>query len=366
MNYKMNITNKQQRRTLDNRTIFYAKKMYGNEAYDIASDLIDFLNDCGYDVNLIDNLPRGFGDTTTNPDGSLSYRVGIKQIAKNRISQFPIHEAISPVVTCRHEVFGHGGQWRNEAYKDTPLFMTLLLNDLACRNSPEYYGLDESGEPTRRYFDQPHEIAAQFVGLKMSEKYLASVYGQKEAEAMLTQYVNIRMGRNGEYVLMPDDVKLTESNDYREPFQMPDEPFHSMEEVYTKFKETFIEKALGKLDYDVPKKSTDFVSKYINKHVFPLSRNSVREQIEGMPGCLQKAYVAATAWLNQIEGYEWIREIPAFQALDFPKKLQEVIHTNIKPPNRNELNLDDLTTEGLNFDRAVKNLDNVNSDKYTL
>lgn len=366
MNYKINTTNRQQKRILDNRTIFYAKKMYGDEVYKITLKLVNVLKMDGYDIELTSDLHRGQGNTEVNEDGSLNYRVGIKEIKENIRSQFPIHEAISPVVTCMHEVFGHGGQWRNEAYKDTPLSMTLLLNDLACRNSSEYYGRDESGEPTRRYFDQPQEIAAQFVGLKMSEKYLASVYGQEEAEAMLTQYVNIRMGRDGEYILMPDDVKLTESNDYREPFQMPDEPFHSMEEVYDKFKETFIEKTLGKLDYDVPKKSTDFVSKYINKHVFSLSRNFVREQIEGTPGRLQKAYITTTAWLNQIEDYEWIKDIPAFKTLDFPKKLQEAIHTDIKPPDKEELNLDELTTEELDFDRAVKNLDNVNSDKYTL
>lgn len=61
--------------------------------------------------------------------------------------------------------------------KDVPLSKVLLLNDLACKSSRDFYGVDQSYTiPMSHYFEQPHEIAAQYMALKMSQKFLTSVY----------------------------------------------------------------------------------------------------------------------------------------------------------------------------------------------
>lgn len=322
MRYNVSITNRQERRRLDSRTLIYSKKMYGHEVYGHLLDLVEYLESEGKMINLLEEKRMGTGATHMDTDGSLIYEIGVGGLVNNLNHEFPIHEAISPIVTCMHETFGHGGQKLNEAYKDTPLSMVLLLNDLACKSSYAYYGHDKNGNLIPAYFDQPHEIAAQFVALKMSEKYLSAIYGQKEAEAMLTQYVNLRMGDDIEFIKMPENVKLTPGNDYRCPFMMPEEPFHKMSEVYPIYKKTFTEKVLRNVHYHIPDKSEDFVSQYINTHIFiSKKKEELKEQIENTPSRIQKAYILATAYLNGMPHLKWIKDLPAFNALEFHKKI---------------------------------------------
>lgn len=340
----------------DNRTINYAMHMYGDEALKLVEKAAEILNTKGFKVTLRKELRRGTGSTDLKENETLVYEVGIKEIAENPNRSFPIHEAISPVVTCFHEVCGHGGQWRHEAYKDTPLSKILLMNDLACRNSWQYYGMDEYGEPTRQYFDQPHEIAAQYMALKMTHKYLSAVYGEEKATAMVTEYVNIRMGKEQEYVIMPDEVKMTPSADHRGPFVMPTEPYKDMPEVLDNFQDTFVQKVFETPEYKVPRDMSDFVGTYINKHDWPWKRQAHREQIENIQDRLTKTYVAASAWLNQKEEYCWMKECPCFHNVEFPRKVSEILNVNIKLPNKADLDLSQLTEDDIDFTKAVKNI----------
>ena len=39
-----------------------------------------------------------------------------------------------------------------------------------------YYGFDASGGPTDQYFEQPHEVAVQYMVIKCANVCLSSVY----------------------------------------------------------------------------------------------------------------------------------------------------------------------------------------------
>lgn len=127
---------------MDNRAWITCTKWSGSDAHSLAKRAINQLNKFGYDIDLSETKRSGSGFTQLNDDGSLYYEVGVKELAENPRRMFSIHEALAPTVACFHEVCGHGGQWRNESKKETPLSRVLLLNDLACKSSAQYYGVD--------------------------------------------------------------------------------------------------------------------------------------------------------------------------------------------------------------------------------
>lgn len=150
--------------------------------------------------------------------------------------------------------------------KDTPFSKVLLLSDLACKNSSEYYGvISLDDDPLPQYFEHPHEMAAQYMGLKMAQKFLSVVYGEEKADRMLCEYVNLRIEGNTEYIPAPDDYEMEIPSDGRKPFMKPTEPFTSMEQVYGQFQETFLKRVFEPVEYQIDKMSTDSVERLIGR-----------------------------------------------------------------------------------------------------
>ena len=245
---------------MDNRAWILCTKWSGGKAYSLVEQAVGQLNDFGFPIELNKTIRSGLGTTQLNDDGSLSYEVGVREIFENLRKTFSIREALAPTVACFHEVCGHGGQWRNEANKDTPLSRVLLLNDLACKSSYQYYGVNPlHGEPTPRYFEQPHEIAAQYMGLKMTQKFLSVVYDGETADKSLCEYVNLRVASGNEFITALDDYHTEIPADGRRPYIKPSEPFTSMSQVYDRFQETFVRQVFAPASYKVTRDSLDSV-----------------------------------------------------------------------------------------------------------
>lgn len=248
----------------------FVLKWSGDKAKFLVNKAASTLYDFGFDIKLNEMLRSGSGTEQLMPDSSLHYEVGIKEIYENPRKLFSIHEALAPTVTCFHEVCGHGGQWRHEALKDEPLSRVLLINDLACKCSNQFYGVDNDYKnPKSHYFEHPYEIAAQYIALKMTQKFLTVVYDVDKADKLLCEYVNLRIASGNEFITVPDDYEMEIPADGREPFMKPTEPFHSMKQVYERFQETFVEKVFEPVSYQNTKESSDFVNRYIKEQKWP-------------------------------------------------------------------------------------------------
>lgn len=255
---------------MDGRSWNLCTKSYNNEAYVLVQRTADLLNNFGYNLILDDTIRSGRGFTDVGFDGDIVYKIGIKELVKNPNKRISMREFLVPTVACFHEVYGHGGQWRNEALKNDPLSMILLLSDLACQSSHNYYGITSSYEdPLPQYFEHPHEIAAQYMALKMTEKFLSAIYDKEKANKMLCEYVNLRIADNNEFIPAPDEYKMEIPSDGRRPFMKPTEPFTSMSQVYEQFQRTFLNKVFEPVDYKAEKRSTDSLGLYIKEQKWP-------------------------------------------------------------------------------------------------
>lgn len=343
---------------MDNRAWLLCTKWFGNDAYSLTKRAAKQLEDFGFNIKLNKIEQSGFGAARLLSDGSLYYEVGVKEIFESPDKMFSIHEALAPTVACFHEVCGHGGQWRNESIKDESLSKVLLLNDLACKSSNKYYGVSlYYDEPMSQYFEQPHEIAAQYMGLKMTQKFLSAVYDDETADKLLCEYVNLRIASGNEFIKAPDDYYMKTPADGRKPYMKPMEPFTSMSQVYDQFQETFVKQVFKPADYTVTKNSMDFVGDYINEQKWPWERAWSRKQVNQIPDRLTQAYVLSAVWLGQHEYGPWIKKLPVFEHMDFPENVSKLIQNAPDYPNEEELDLGLLTEDDIDFAHAVEQIE---------
>ena len=342
---------------MDNRAWILCTKWTGNDAYHLTEHAAKELKSSGFHIKLDKTERSGVGTMEFDPDGFIHYAVGVKEIFQNPRRLFPIHEALAPVVSCFHEVCGHGGQWRHEAQKDEPLSKVLLLNDLACQSSPQFYGIDPLyREPMPRYFRQPHETAAQYMGLKMAQKFLTAVYDGETAEKLLCEYTNLRLASGNEFISSPADYTMEKPATGRKPYMKPTEPFTSMIQVYDQFQKDFVKQVFAPADYRITKDSNDLVSDYVNDKKWPWERSWSRKQINQFGDRLSQVFILSGIWLEKHDYCSWIRELPVFKSMEFPKNLSEFIRNVPDHPKEDKLKLNSLTEDDINFARAVEDI----------
>ena len=340
------------------RAYILSTKMDAREAHRLVDQAVRIIAGMGHDITLDPKMKSGDGGMMPNPDGTISYKIGIKEIIENPNSRLSIREALSPLVACFHEVYGHGGHWRNEANKDIILSKIILTSDVACRNSCEYYGVDENYEtPNPRYFTQLHEISAQYMGLKMAQKFLAAAYDEKTADRYLSEYVNLRIALHSEFITAPDTYRMKEHLYGQKPFMLPSEPFADMNAIYGQFQKTFIQQTFPAIEYRVGKESTDYISDYINKQRWPWEKSISRKQFNNISDRLVQNYVAAAVWMKQNPDYhKWMKELPAFKDIDFMNDMPQLIQEPPEHPDEKELDLGALTEEQIDFAKAIEHI----------
>ena len=121
--------------------------------------------------------------------------VGIGGVANSRTAFFRPGEAMLPLVSLFHEAAGHAMQVSREFRGRSRLQKALFYSHYACKGSRRYYGIDDDGIAHAAYFKHPHEIAAQYAGLKCAKTWLSYAVGEETAEAWLLDYVALRKER---------------------------------------------------------------------------------------------------------------------------------------------------------------------------
>lgn len=131
-------------------------------------------------------------------------QIGTKELFEAGDKEVSDETVARSVLTLMHEVCGHSRQVNHEFNRDTPLSTVLALNHHACRHSHLYYGFDEHDNPTQAYFRQPHEIAAQYMGIKCTHEFLCGLWDdEKRAEAAVSAVHSRLIDKNSAYIQKP-------------------------------------------------------------------------------------------------------------------------------------------------------------------
>ena len=154
-----------------------------------------------YSIMFDDKMKVGSGFFSENED---VVKIGIKEFAEHPNDEFSDYKVTEGIVSLFHEVCGHGLQNIVEFRKTTDTSRVLARSDYACNASEKYYGyvydpvtIDGVNyvrqRMTKQYFDHPHELAAEYAGIKMGYSFLSSVYDKEKANEMICGYVNERV-----------------------------------------------------------------------------------------------------------------------------------------------------------------------------
>lgn len=169
----------------------------GQGVLDILEDIrggILATREAGFDLPELVLMPKmsiQVGRTKYKGQGIDKFLIGTAELRGNRDAEFELGVAMLPVVGAFHEICGHGGQTLREFRKDRPLSRVLAANYCACRGSPYYY--DKCRDGSDEYKQQPHEIAAQYAGIREATSYLTYAYGEAFAKKAILTYQKVRM-----------------------------------------------------------------------------------------------------------------------------------------------------------------------------
>ena len=160
-----------------------------------------FLSDSVF--RLDENESLFYGGTSIDDYGHLQrVYVGIKEfVDMSDDGVVSDYEFMIPLIGMFHEVCGHCNQFYGQFRQGDELSQVLVASYLACKCSVNYYGFKqaECGKPTN-YFGHPHEIAAQYAGIKYGYMYCCDVFGKDLAERLVCNYVNDRIATDSEFI----------------------------------------------------------------------------------------------------------------------------------------------------------------------
>lgn len=168
--------------------------------------------------------------------------VGVQEFVERPDDDFPMSDVTKGVVALFHETYGHGLQYRYMFLQDNMLSKALAFSDYACRASRVYYGYEYEHVPEygpdvyrehlgRKFLGHPHEMAAEYAGIKTAHQFLNDKYGPIISNKLICNYVN-------------DNVR----NDWS--FVHPDKPYTNIDEILRDFHREFPECVLKNRDYD--------------------------------------------------------------------------------------------------------------------
>ena len=181
--------------------------MTGRHAADLADKACRWLaaNGPSSDIRCRPDRSICDGNTHIGPGNHISMYAGVAEFENEPDREFRDGEALLPLVALFHEAAGHGMQLTDEFSRKRTVSKVLFLSQCACNGSAQYYGVTDGNIPTALYFEHPHEIAAQYMGIKCAHRYLSYAVGPEKAESMMMDYVAYRRELGCEF--LPDDAE---------------------------------------------------------------------------------------------------------------------------------------------------------------
>lgn len=288
------------------------KTMRGSEIIEIVSNMAQYISNhldyCSIDIKK--EMDYHISSFFMNSRDDIVCHIGMKNIDPDK--EYPIGEAMIPIVGLCHETFGHAIQCSQVHFDNTDLAKVLALNYYACQGSCAYYGFrplyngeegteDEEKLIGNRYWNQPHEIAAQYAGIKSAYWLVSNKYGDTEAENMLCEYVNHRIELDSEFIKP------------RRLFR----GYYSLDQVYDAFEKKFQQSMKNPREYTL---ASDFASDfkgYLGIKVFADGRGSLLNAVRSKNPVMQDIAMAYAHY--HMRRYDaWIMdEISCFENFKF-------------------------------------------------
>lgn len=268
---------------------------------------------------------RTVNDSSTNwVDGRVDFNIGIKELVECPDREYSTAEAMVPIVGFFHEVCGHGGQFLMEFNKKCPLSEVLAVNYVACKGSPYYYGFF-NGKAYPWHFKHPHEIAAQYIGIKSAYAFLSDEWKNgDDALDALSEYVRYRAELGCEFV-------------------KPRKEYENVDAMLSDFNDAFYRGVFSHHEYDMTKASVDALHIFAAKRSKPTHLTSVERCLGGR----KQDRMMAIAFLDVFDGRGEFASIPALSSVDLHS--DEAIRStfallcSVKPkPTREQLDLSGL------------------------
>lgn len=225
--------------------------MTGRYAAELADKACKWLAENGpsSDIRRRTDRPIGDGNTRIGPNRHISMYAGVAEIKNEPDREFRDGEALLPFVALFHEAAGHGMQLTDEFSRKRTLSKVLFLSQCACKGSAQYYGVADNGVPGPMYFEHPHEIAAQYMGIKCAHQYLSYAVGPEKAESLMMDYVAYRRELGCEF--LPDSA---ECGTVKDVLKAMNDGFRKKIEAHRDFKPDYDPvDALGAADHRRPK-----------------------------------------------------------------------------------------------------------------
>lgn len=142
---------------------------------------------------------------------------------------------------------------------------------------------------------------------------------------MMLAYVNMRVGRDTEYITAPDGWEPVLPQDGRIKSGMYPKVFTSMEQVYDRFRETFIQQALDAPDYRIEKPIENVVKKYLKEHGLPWQRHFMVKNLNKTDTRLSQNYALSSVWTTEHSSWLWVKDIPAMKRAEFPADIRKPV-----------------------------------------
>lgn len=242
-------------------------------------------------------------DVKSFPKGSLTFYVGAMEFVRYPDDDVPIGKAIAPIVNLFHEVHGHGGQLLHEFNKNNALSGTLAFNYFACNSSRFYYGVDNEDNPHEHYFKQPHEIAAQYVGIRDTFKFLSEVYDRDTATYMVKDYLYFRLAAGSEFTSRSEFISFVKDRD-------------SIGDVLDRFDETFKSCAKEKHLYEPKFSPNDCVHACAND----IGDAWWPRQVASCKSGLRQDVMMTSALFAVDKSYSYALDLKVFEGMDLDAK----------------------------------------------
>lgn len=252
----------------------------------------------GYNVSVVSNEAFGAGHTVyDDDDDSISViEIGSMGLEGIRDVDVEVSEVMLCVVAAFHEVCGHALQHDRIFDMDTDLASILALNHYACISSKYYYGLRGAcnksafgNHPIQQYYEQPIEIAAQYMGLRSAYSWLSGQFGNDDALTMVKDYLEYRISHHSECLSEVDE-------DW------------TMEDILDAFDVKFRESIHKHRDYGNGKNKNDDLSKS------PMA--SYGRMVAVMPDGLKQDWMLASVSVGRMENRNDVLLRKAFSRLD--------------------------------------------------
>lgn len=281
----------------------------------IRRQIHDKYSFCMLDFQKNESVGNGFVESEYDHiDGAA---IGIKELRsdpqsdpKLRLSDEEYREApvddyyyMCALVTEFHELT-HIAHAKSTIYKRDPSSSLVMIGKMVDSASTVYY--------EKNYHIMPHEISAQYSGIRNAHKLLTEKLGSEKADALVCDYVNKH--KKDEFIDFPENGEYTNVDDI---FDAYDKAFRNSKTAKRELNFDDIEATIQKFKNNEisPFEQPDYLVKYLMQHEG--EKQALKDIMQTKSGIEQDMFVAKTYLFATDPKGKIRKQLASLKAVDF-------------------------------------------------